>query len=91
MSSIEQKIRDLDIEENIESTISDKYYVKILYDNGKTEKILADCLNEEFELAYCTTIHKAQGSQYENIVLFMHKEHNYSWSSLDRGIFFTLQ
>lgn len=86
ISDLENKIKNLDIVDEL----SDKYYVTINYDNGKSEKILSDCLGEEFELAYCTTIHKAQGSQYENIILFMHKDHNYSWStSGSRNLLYT--
>lgn len=87
ISLLEEKIMNsLSVTDNNDNTD----YVQINYDNGKTEKIFTDCLNEEFELAYCTTIHKAQGSQYENVILFMHNDHNYSWStSGSRNLLYT--
>jgi exodeoxyribonuclease V alpha subunit len=38
-------------------------------------------LYQDFALDYCKTIHKCQGSQYDNIVLFMSGQHNYMWSN----------
>uniref|UniRef100_A0A6C0IFB5 UvrD-like helicase C-terminal domain-containing protein n=1 Tax=viral metagenome TaxID=1070528 RepID=A0A6C0IFB5_9ZZZZ len=39
--------------------------------NDKPEKIGVDELYENFQLNYCVTVHKSQGSQYENVVYFI--------------------
>ena len=43
----------------------------ILYDDGRKETKTITELYEEFILFYCGTIHKSQGCQYENVVLFV--------------------
>jgi ATP-dependent exoDNAse (exonuclease V) alpha subunit len=62
--------------------------VEIIYDSetiggnvNKTQIISIDELNEEFRLRYCMTIHKSQGSQYDNVVLFMGSHHKRMWSN----------
>ena len=52
-------------EETEEITIS---YVG---ENYKPEKINRYYLYENFVLSYCLTIHKSQGSQYDNIIIFI--------------------
>jgi len=39
--------------------------------NDKPEKIGVDELYENFQLNYCVTVHKSQGSQYVNVVYFI--------------------
>lgn len=39
---------------------------------------------EEFEFAYAITVHKAQGSQWDNVLLFDQKEKFPNWSDRDR-------
>lgn len=62
-----------DIEDN---SIQIKYLETNLIQN-----ISKDELYEDFQLAYCLTIHKVQGSQYDNIVLIMADNHNFSWNN----------
>lgn len=47
--------------------------VTIRYNDAESipEKISIDELYDNFKLNYCITIHKSQGSQYENVVLFI--------------------
>ena len=40
-------------------------------------------LYEEFSPSYCLTVHKVQGSEYENVVLVVADSHEYSWTSND--------
>jgi exodeoxyribonuclease V alpha subunit len=47
------------------------------------QQITIDELYEDFNLAYCLTVHKVQGSQYENIVLIIGENHEFSWSNSD--------
>lgn len=54
--------------------------VDYLYSNN-TQKITIDELYDEFQLAYCLTVHKVQGSQYDNIILIMADNHSYSWNN----------
>jgi hypothetical protein len=51
----------------------------IIYDDGcdKPESIGINELYENFRLNYCTTIHSAQGSQYENVVFFIQPGQSY--------------
>ena len=53
--------------------------VTIIYDDGcdKPESIGINELYENFKLNYCTTIHSAQGSQYENVVFFIQPGQTY--------------
>ena len=39
-----------------------------------TKKISVNDLYEQFELSYCLTVHKSQGSQFENVVIFIDKK-----------------
>jgi hypothetical protein len=45
--------------------------------NDKPETIGINELYENFKLNYCTTIHSAQGSQYENVVFFIQPGQTY--------------
>ena len=51
----------------------DGRYVTIKYNDAESvpEKICIDELYDNFKLNYCITIHKSQGSQYDNVVLFI--------------------
>lgn len=56
--------------------------VNYIYTDLK-QQITIDELYEDFGLAYCMTVHKVQGSQYENIVLIIGDNHEFSWSNSD--------
>lgn len=43
------------------------------------EEVFVDDLYTEFSLAYCTTVHKAQGSQFPYVVVVMGGNHEFSW------------
>jgi len=47
--------------------------VEILYSGASEvpEKISVDELYENFTLNYCVTVHKSQGSQYDNVIFFI--------------------
>ena len=45
------------------------------------QTITVEELYEDFQLAYCLTVHKVQGSQYETIVLIMGDDHRFSWTN----------
>jgi len=51
--------------------------IKYLYDNDIVN-IKLDKFHNEFKLAYALTVHKSQGSQYENIIIFVEKN-SYVW------------
>lgn len=54
------------------------------------EQVTIQELYQDFSLDYCKTIHKCQGSQYDNIVLFMSNQHNYMWSNEEsRNLLYT--
>ena len=40
---------------------------------------------DDYELGYCCTVHKTQGSQYDTIVIVMNTEHQFQWG-LDNGV-----
>ena len=50
--------------------------------NQKQQISIMD-LYEEFSPAYCLTVHKVQGSEYENVVLVVADSHEFSWTSND--------
>ena len=57
-----------------EATIKefDGKHITILYsEDDKSEPIGIDELYENFMLNYCVTIHKSQGSQYDNVIFFI--------------------
>jgi exodeoxyribonuclease V alpha subunit len=51
----------------------DEVIIKYKGINDKSEKITVDDLYDSFTLAYCITVHKSQGSQYNNVVIFIDK------------------
>ena len=54
----------------------DSYYNEILtIDN--------DEMFDNYQLGYCCTVHKTQGSQYENIIIVIDEKHLYQWSKHD--------
>ena len=54
------------------------------------EEVTIQELYQDFALDYCKTIHKCQGSQYDNIVIFMSNQHNYMWSNEEsRNLLYT--
>jgi len=59
--------------EEAEILVFDGRYVMIKYNDAESvpEKICIDELYDNFKLNYCITIHKSQGSQYDNVVLFI--------------------
>ena len=84
---------------NVETNHNDEITIIIEYDtpdeephNSKEHKISPSTLNEEFELAYALTIHKTQGSGYDNTVLLLdsHSSHNFMWNKPDaKKLFYT--
>ena len=52
--------------------------VVIQYDSGDTQELSIPELHEDFALRYCLTIHKSQGGEYDNVVLFMGTPHEMS-------------
>lgn len=56
--------------------------VNYLHSKSKQQISLND-LYEEFCLAYCLTVHKVQGSQYDNVVLIIGNNHEFSWTNND--------
>jgi exodeoxyribonuclease V alpha subunit len=57
--------------------------------SDKIDKVFINDLYREFSLAYCLTVHKVQGSQYDNIVVLMSPEHH-MWKNNDsRAMLYT--
>jgi hypothetical protein len=56
---------------------TDYVYIKYL-DNTDIEKISSDKFYNEFKMAYALTVHKSQGSQYKNIIVFI-EPNSYVW------------
>ena len=55
--------------------------ISYIYNENNQKNIAIDELYDEFNLAYCMTVHKVQGSQYDNIVLIISNNHEYSWTN----------
>ena len=55
-----------------------KVTIKYSGAEDKPEEIGIDELYENFRLNYCVTVHKSQGSQYENVVFFIEPEQNFT-------------
>ena len=49
--------------------------------SGQVQTVSIVDLYEEFALSYCLTVHKVQGSEYENVVLLINDSHSFSWST----------
>jgi exodeoxyribonuclease V alpha subunit len=64
------------------NTEDNSIIVKYVHTNSE-QQISATELYEEFNLAYCLTVHKVQGSQYDNVVLIIGDNHKYSWTNND--------
>ena len=43
----------------------------ILYDTNEFELVRDIDIREEIELAYCTTVHKAQGAEFDNVIIWL--------------------
>jgi exodeoxyribonuclease V alpha subunit len=52
--------------------------IMVQYDNGDTQELSVAELHDDFTLRYCMTIHKSQGGEYDDIVLFMGTPHEHS-------------
>ena len=63
-------------QESVNSPIEIRYI-----HSEKTQKVTQLELYEEFGLAYCLTVHKVQGSQFDNVVIIINDNHQYSWTS----------
>jgi exodeoxyribonuclease V alpha subunit len=50
-------------------------YVSVDFDNGDEEDILVSTLKNDFIMAYVSTIHKSQGSEYSGVVIVFTSEH----------------
>lgn len=84
-------IKEIDIKNTDEKKFEKKYVIKyngedvgmnddLTLKNNEYE-IGEDELYDQHQLGYCTTVHKLQGSQYENIVIILDKEDKYQWSN----------
>lgn len=62
----------------LKKTLNNCLEVHYIHDN-RIQQILPNELYEEFSLSYCMTVHKVQGSQFDNIVLIINDNHHYSW------------
>ena len=63
----------------IESSGKEKIVISVLYDDGDIEEDLDVLdLEDNFNLAYASTVHKMQGSENKNIIVIMSNEH-YMW------------
>lgn len=61
-----------------EDNVYIKYLDNIDEDNIDEDKIEVEKFYNEFKLAYALTVHKSQGSQYKNIIIFIEKN-SYVW------------
>jgi exodeoxyribonuclease V alpha subunit len=55
----------------IQTISSDGYTIGVKYHDETDVKLDSNELENGFDLAYALTVHKAQGSQYDNIVIFI--------------------
>ena len=56
--------------------------VMIKYDKAdKLYELSVTELQEEFNLSYGLSVHKAQGQGFDNVILFISKQHNYMWTN----------
>jgi ATP-dependent exoDNAse (exonuclease V) alpha subunit len=65
--------------------------VTVKYDDGARQDMSVSDLNDDFALRYSLTIHKSQGGEYDDIILFMGTPHeNSSWKqSNSKKLFYT--
>ena len=61
--------------------VDDKRYSITYYGDGKTrqETVAIDELYENFTIGYAISVHKAQGSQYDNVVIMMTTDQKFMW------------
>jgi len=50
---------------------SNKYIGIILYDTTEFELVREIDIKQEIDLAYCTTVHKAQGGEFDNVIIWL--------------------
>ena len=56
---------------NFAEVKASKIYIGIiLYDTGEFELVRDIDIREEIDLAYCTTVHKAQGAEFDNVIVW---------------------
>jgi ATP-dependent exoDNAse (exonuclease V) alpha subunit len=67
----------------------EKYTVDIEHGKDDIETVSTKSLYDEFNLGYCKTIHKVQGSQYKNVVIMMPSNHNYMWEKEGLKLLYT--
>jgi len=65
--------------------------VTVKYDDGALQDMSVSDLNDDFALRYSLTIHKSQGGEYDDIILFMGTPHeNSSWKQPNsKKLFYT--
>ena len=73
-----EKMRANGEEANILEFDGLKVVIKYSGADDKPEKIGIDELYENFRLNYCVTVHKSQGSQYENVVFFIEPDQTFT-------------
>ena len=61
--------------------VDDKRYSITYHSDGKTrqETVGLDELYENFTIGYAISVHKAQGSQYDNVVIMMTTDQKFMW------------
>lgn len=57
----------------------------VIFDNGQTEVFTRSQAKDDLELAYATTIHKSQGSEYQAVLMPIFRHH----ASLERDLIYT--
>tara|TARA_B110000971_G_scaffold180120_1_gene186572 strand:+ start:460 stop:2400 length:1941 start_codon:yes stop_codon:yes gene_type:complete len=83
------KLRSIAPDEEDEDGVRMVYEVKKVDDNLPAIHNVEALVNDEKEmfdnyaLGYCCTIHKTQGSQYNNIVIVIDDRHKFQWSKPD--------
>ena len=84
----EGKYRANGDEATIYSYDNSKKIVSLFYegDGDELTEISVTDLYELYDLSYCLTIHKSQGSQYENIVLILDNSYNMTKNALFTAI-----
>ena len=65
-----------------------QYIIKYDY-YDKVELVTNTELYDYFDLNYCKTVHKAQGGEYENVVLFMWNQHSIWRQNDSKKLFYT--
>lgn len=89
--SIKDKIYangDLAVIESYNENIN-KITIKYNCDIDDDNEISLDTFMDDFDLAYCTTIHKAQGSQYDNVLIFIPDDHSLWRKSGAKNLLYT--